>query len=75
MASVFSYDVASFQFSSDPRDQLTQSPRTSHSFFSTHESSLMLKLIRPLIATTAKSCIRSAPHPFMEPRRMTPTGP
>lgn len=75
MASVFSSYVTSFLFSSDPNDQLTQSPRTGHSFASTPDSSLAAKLIRLLTATTAKPCIRNAPHPFMEPRRMTPTGP
>jgi hypothetical protein len=74
MASVFSSYAASFHFSSDPHDQLTQSPRAGHSFASTLDSSLTTKLIRLLITTTAKPCIRNAPHPFMEPRRMTPTG-
>ena len=75
MDSVFSYNVASFHSSRGPRDQLTQSPRAGHRFASTPDSSLTAKLTRLLIATTAKPCIRNAPHPFMEPRRMTPTGP
>ena len=75
MASVFSYYATSVHFSSDPRDQLTQSAPTGYSFAATPDSSLTAKLIRLLIATTAKPCIRNAPHPFMEPRRMTPTGP
>ena len=75
MASVFSYYASSFHFSSNRHDQLIQSPRAGHSFDSTPDSSLTTKLIRLLIATAAKPCIRNAPHPFMEPRRMTPTGP
>lgn len=75
MGSVFSFYATSLHFSSDPNDQLTQSPRAGHSFDSTPDSSLTTKLIRRLIATTAKPCIRNAHHPFMEPRRMTPTGP
>lgn len=78
MASVFSYYVASFHSSSDPSDQLTQSPRAGHGFRSPHpihDSSLADKLIRLLIATIVQPSIRNAPHPFMEPRRMTPTGP
>lgn len=78
MASVFSYDTSSFHFSSDPNDQLSQSPRAIHDFNSPHlipDSTSTVKLIRLLIATTAKSYIRYAPHPFVEPWRMTPTGP
>ena len=75
MASVFSYYASSFHFSSDRNDQVIQSPRAGHGFNSTPDSSLTTELIRLLIATTTKPCIRNAPHPFMEPRRMTPTGP
>ncbi len=78
MASVFSYYVASFYDSSDRHDQLTQPPRAGHGFHSSHaipDSSLTVELIHLLIVTTVKSCIRNAPHPLMEPRRMTPTGP
>jgi hypothetical protein len=48
------------------------------SFHSPHyipDSSLTVELIRLLIATIANPLIRNAPHPFMEPRRMSPTGP
>ena len=75
MASVFSYYVVSFHSSSDPSDQLTQSPRAGHNFASAPDSSLTTKLTRLFIATTAKPCIRNAPHPFVEPRQMTPTDP
>jgi hypothetical protein len=71
MASVCSYYGTSFHSSSDRHDQLTLSPPVNHGF----DSSLTATLIRRLIARTAKPCIRNAPHPFMEPRRMTPTGP
>lgn len=49
MASVFSYDVASFPSSSDHGDQLTQSPRADYIFYSLHpipDSSLTIELIR-----------------------------
>ena len=62
MASVFSYDVVLFHSSSDPSDQLTQSPRAGHSFAFTLDSSLTTKLIRLLISTTAKPCTRNATH-------------
>jgi len=78
MASVFSYYVASFPSSSDPNDQLTHSPRARHGFHSPHyipDSSLTVELIRLLIATIVTPLTRNAPHPFMEPRRMTPTCP
>lgn len=78
MASVFSSYTASFHFSSDPNDRLTQSPRAGHGFRSPHpihDSRVTDKLIRLLIATTAKPRIRNALHPLMEPRRMTPTRP
>jgi hypothetical protein len=78
MASVFSYYVASFHSSSDRDDHLTHSPRADHGFYSFHPilySSLTVELIRLLIATTVNLLLRNAPHPFMEPRRMTPTCP
>ena len=75
MASVFSSYTASFHFSSDPNDRLTQSPSAGHGFDSTPDSGLTTKLTRLLIATTAKPRIRNALHPLMEPRRMTPTRP
>lgn len=78
MASVFSSYAASVHFSSDPNDQLTQSPRAGHSFRSPHpihDSRVTDKLIRLLIATIVQPRIRNALHLFMEPRRMTPTGP
>ena len=39
------------------------------------DSSLTVKLNRLFIATIVQPRIRDALHPFMEPRRMTPTGP
>src|SRR5712692_4543031 len=78
MASVFSHYVPCFHYSSDPNDQLIQSPRTGHGFHSSHPipySSLTVELIRLLIATIVNLLLRNAPHPFMEPRRMTPTCP
>ena len=75
MASAFPYYGASVHSSSDPSDQLIQSPRAGHCFASTPDSSLTSKLTSLLIAATAKPCIRNAPHPFMELRRMAPTGP
>ena len=78
MASVFSYAAASFPYSSDPYDRLNQSPRSSHRFHSAHhipDSRLTTKLICLLIAMSVNPLIRNTLHPFMEPRRMTPTGP
>ena len=78
MASVFSYYAASFDSSSDREDQLTQSPHAIHCRHSPQhipDSSSSVKLIRLLIATIVTPHIRNAPHPFMEPRRMTPTCP
>lgn len=78
MGSVFSSYATSLHFSSDPNDQLTQSPRADHSFHSPHsipDSSVTVELIRLLIATILQLRIRNAPHHFMEPRRMTPAGP
>ena len=78
MASVFSYYVPCFQSSSDRNDQLKQSPRAGHGFHSPHHipgSSVTVELIRLLIVTIVTHFIRNAPHPFMEPRRMTPTCP
>ena len=78
MASVFSSYAASFHYSGDPHDQLTQPSRPRYCFHSPHhflDSISTIKLIRLLIATIVSPLIRNAPHPFMEPRRMTPTGP
>jgi hypothetical protein len=78
MASVFSSYAASFQYSSDPHDQLTQSSRASHCFHFPHyipDSSLTVQLILALIATIVNPLIRNAHHPFMEPRLMTPAHP
>ena len=78
MASVFSYSATSRHFPSDPNHQLTQSPRAEDGFHSPHhflDSISTVELIRLLIATIVSHLIRNAPHPFMEPRRMTPTGP
>ena len=78
MASVFSYYVVCFHYSSNRDDHLTHSPRAGHCFHSPHhisDSSLTVELIRLLIATIVQPCIRNAPHPFMEPRRMTPPYP
>lgn len=54
MASVYSCYVASLRFPSDPSDQLAQSPRAGHEFYSPYyipDSSLTAELIRLLIAT------------------------
>ena len=78
MASVFFYSALSLRFPSDPNDQLTQSPRAEHGFHSSHhfpDSISTIELIRLLIATIVSPLIRNTLHPFMEPRRMTPTGP
>jgi hypothetical protein len=78
MASVFSSSAASLHFPGDPNDQLTQSPRAKHGFHSPRhfpDSISTIELIRLLIAMIVNPFIRNAPHPFMEPRRMTPTGP
>jgi len=78
MASVFSYAAASFPYFSDSYDQLKQSPRSSHRFHSAYRipgSNWTIELIRLLLAMIGNPRIRNALHPFMEPRRMTPTGP
>ncbi len=78
MPSVFSYLDDAAPYSSDPYDQLNQSLRPEYGFHSPHhiaDSSLTAQLIRLLIALTVNPLIRNAPHPFMESRRMTPTGP
>jgi len=78
MASVFSCYGACLRYASDPSDQLTQSPRAGHDFYSPYyipDSSLTVELIRLLIATIVQSRIRNPSHPFMEPRRMTSTRP
>ena len=78
MASVFSYYAAYFDSSSDREDQLTQSPGAIDCLHSPHhipDSSSISKRIRLLIAAIVNPHIRNAPHPFMEPRRMTPTCP
>ena len=54
MASVFSYYVPCFHYSSDCNDHLTHSPRAGHCFHSPYHipnSSLTVELIRLLIAT------------------------
>ena len=78
MASVFSHYVAYFHYSSDRDDHPIHSSCAGHWFHSPHhipDSSLTFELIRLLIAMIVKPLIRNAPHPFMEPRRMTPTCP
>ena len=78
MASVFSYSATSLHFPSDPNDQLTQSPRADHRFHSSYhfpDSISTIELTRLLITTIVNPLIRNTLHPFMEPRRMTPTGP
>ena len=78
MASVFSYSATSRHFPSGPNHQLTQSPRAEHGFHSSHhflDSISTIELIRLLIGTTVQPRIRNAPHPFMEPRRMTSAHP
>ena len=73
MASVFSSLTSFLHCSSDRHDQLTQSPRTSHGFHSSHpipDSRVMAELSHLFIATTVNPLIRNAPHLFMEPRRM-----
>ena len=78
MASVFSYYADSFRSSSDRIDQLIQSSRAGHGFHPPRpipDSNLTVEPIRLLKATIVQPRIRSAPHPFMEPRRMTPTCP
>ena len=78
MASVFSYAASSFLYSSDPYDQLNQPPRPSHRFHFARPipiSISLVELIRLLIATIVNPLIRNTLHPFMEQRRMTPTGP
>ena len=78
MASVFSYYVPCFHYSSKWNDHLTHSPRAGHCFHSPYyipNSSLTVELIRLLIATLVTPLIRNASHPFMEPRRMTLTCP
>ena len=76
MASVFSYYAVSFLCSSDRNDQLTESLRADHGFHSPHyipDSSLTVELICLLIGAIVQFCLRISSHPFMEPRRMTPT--
>jgi hypothetical protein len=78
MASVFSYYATSRHYSSDLNDQLSQSPLSSHRFYSPHhilDSSLMVKLTSLLIPAIVNPFICNASHPFMEPRRMTPMCP
>jgi len=78
MASAFSYYATCFHYSSDRNNQLTQSPRASHCFRSSHlisNSGLTVELIRLLIGTVVPSRIRNPSHSFMEPQRMTLTGP
>ncbi len=78
MAWVFSYSATPRHYSSDPNDQLTQSPRTHHGFHSPYhfpDSISTIELTRLLIATIANPLIRNAPHPFMEPRQMTSAHP
>ena len=78
MASVFSYSATSLHFASDPKDQLNQSLRPKHGFHSPRHilnSSVTIELIRLLLAMIGNPRIRNTLHPFMEPRRMTPTGP
>ena len=78
MASVFSYYAPPRHDSSNPNDQLTQSPRADHGFHSPYHfphSISTIELTRLLIATIANPLIRNAPHPFMEPRKMTSTHP
>jgi len=53
MASVFSYSVACFRYSSDRDDNLTHSPRADHCSHSPHhisDSSLTVELNRLFIA-------------------------
>jgi len=78
MASACSYYVACFHNSNDPTDHLTHSPHTGHCFHSPYhipDSSLTAELIRLLIATIVQHRFCNAPHPFMNPRRLTPTCP
>ena len=78
MASVYSHYVACFHNSSDPNDHLTHSPHTGHCFHSPYHipnSSLTVELIRLLIDMIVQSRIRNPSHPFVEPRRLTPTCP
>ena len=54
MVSVFSYYATCLLYSTDPGDQLIQSPRADHGFYSSHhipDSSLTVELIRLFIAT------------------------
>jgi hypothetical protein len=79
------YDDSSY----DPVDTLHHTDRENRAmasvfsyyevcFHSPHhisDSSLTVELNRLFIATIVQPRIRNALHPFMEPRRMTPTGP
>jgi hypothetical protein len=78
MASVFSSHAASLHDSSDRDDQLTQLSRPRSCFHSPHHihnSSVTVEPIRLPRATIMTPVIRHALHPFMEPRRMTPSCP
>ena len=78
MAWVFSSYVVCFHYSSNRDDHLD-----SHAFcrsllllpLPSSCSSLTVELNRLFIATIVQPRIRNAPHPFMEPRRMTPPCP
>ena len=66
MASVFSSNAASFHYSSDPHDQLTQSSRASHGFNSSfyHPNyRLTVELTRLLTGMIVQSRIRNPSHP------------
>ena len=78
MASVFSYYLVCFHYSSNRDDHLTHSPPAGLCFHAPHHisnSSLTVELSRLFIATIVQPRIRNAPHPFIEPPRMTPPCP
>ena len=65
MASVFSFYVSCFHYSSDHDDHLTHSPRAGHCCHSPHhilDSSSTVELICLLIASIVRPLIRIVPH-------------
>jgi hypothetical protein len=78
MASGCSSHAASFQYASDPHDQLTQSARASQGLHSPRyypDTRLRVELIHLPITTFVTCEIRHAHHLFVEPRLMTPARP
>lgn len=78
MASVLPCNLGIFNCSFDHDGRQTSSPHARLCCHTSHpvpDSDSRARLIHQLIPVTVPSLIRKVSHPFVEPRRIAPTGP